>query len=197
MNKLNVIYHLARADFLERTRRYSFLVTLVLIVFMAYSYVPSRDAAYITLSVDGARGLYNSAWIGSLVAILTGLTLPLIGFYLVKNAVERDTQTRVGQIMATTPLTRPVYTLGKWLSNFAVLALMTGVIAIATVLLQLIIGEDRRLDLVTLLAPIIWVLLPTIALISAIAVLFETVGWLSGGLGNVIDRSAVVAFFKE
>ena len=186
MNKLNVIYHLARADFLERTRRYSFLVTLVLIVFMAYGYVPTRDALYITLSVDGARGLYNSAWIGSLVAILTGLTLPLVGFYLVKNAVERDTETRVGQIMATTPLTRPVYTLGKWLSNFAVLALMTGVIAIATVVLQLIIGEDRRLDLVTLLAPIIWVLLPTIALIGALAVLFETVGWLSGGLGNII-----------
>jgi hypothetical protein len=186
MNKLNVIYHLARADFLERTRRYSFLVTLVLIVFMAYSYVPSRDAAYITLSVDGARGLYNSAWIGSLVAILTGLTLPLVGFYLVKNAVERDTETRVGQIMATTPLTRPIYTLGKWLSNFAVLALITGVIAIATVVLQLIIGEDRRLDLLTLLAPIIWVLLPTVALIGALAVLFETVGWLSGGLGNII-----------
>jgi ABC-type transport system involved in multi-copper enzyme maturation permease subunit len=186
MNKLNVIYHLARADFLERTRRYSFLVTLVLIVFMAYGYVPSRDALYITLSVDGARGLYNSAWIGSLIAILTGITLPLVGFYLVKNAVERDTETRVGQIMATTPLTRPVYTLGKWLSNFAVLALITGVIALATIVLQLIIGEDRRLDLVTLLAPIIWVLLPTIALISAIAVLFETVGWLSGGLGNVI-----------
>ena len=28
MNTLNVIYHLARADFLERVRRYSFLVML-------------------------------------------------------------------------------------------------------------------------------------------------------------------------
>ena len=186
MNRLNVIYHLARADFLERTRRYSFLVTLVLIVFMAYSYVPSRDAAYITLSVDGARGVYNSAWIGSLVAILTGITLPLVGFYLVKNAVERDTQTRVGQIMATTPLTRPVYTLGKSLSNFAVLALITGVIALASIILQLIVGEDRSLDLLSLLAPILLIVLPTMALISALAVLFETVGWLSNGLGNVI-----------
>jgi len=186
MSSLNVIYHLARADFLERTRRYSFLVTLVVMVLLAYSYVPSSDAGYITLSVDGARGLYNSAWIGSLVAILTGITLPLVGFYLVKNAVERDTQTRVGQIMATTPLTRPAYTLGKWLSNFAVVAAMIGVIALATIVLQLIIGEDRRLDLVSLLAPILLVVLPTMALVSALALLFETVGWLRGGLGNII-----------
>ena len=113
MTSLRSIYHLARADFLERTRRYSFLITLGLILFLAYSYVPSRDAGYITLAVDGARGVYNSAWVGSLVAILTGLILPLLGFYLVKNAVARDSQTGVGQIMATTPLTRPVYTLGK------------------------------------------------------------------------------------
>jgi hypothetical protein len=186
MSKLNILYHLAHADFLERTRRYSFLVMLVLMVFLAYSYVPSRDSAYITLSVDGARGLYNSAWIGSLVAVLTGITLPLVGFYLVKNAVERDTRTGVGQIMATTPLTRPVYTLGKWLSNFAVLASMVAVIALSTIVLQLVIGEDRSLDLGALLAPIVWVVLPTLALVCAVAVLFETIGWLGGGFGNVV-----------
>jgi hypothetical protein len=32
MTNLRTIYHLARADFLERTRRYSFLVTLGLII---------------------------------------------------------------------------------------------------------------------------------------------------------------------
>jgi ABC-type transport system involved in multi-copper enzyme maturation permease subunit len=186
MTSLRSIYHLARADFLERTRRYSFLITLGLILFLAYSYVPSRDTGYITLAVDGARGVYNSAWVGSLVAILTGIVLPLVGFYLVKNAVVRDTQTGVGQIMATTPLTRPVYTLGKWLSNVAVLALMAGVTALAAVALQLARGEDRQLDLLALFAPMLWIMLPTLALVAALAVLFETVGWLRGGLGNII-----------
>ncbi len=186
MRTVHIIYHLAHADFLERMRRYSFLITLGLIVFLAYSYVPSRDAGYITLAVEGARGVYNSAWVGSLVAILTGITLPLLGFYLVKNAVARDTETGVGQIMATTPLTRPVYTLGKWLSNLAVLTLMAGVTALAAVVLQLARGEDRQLDLLALLSPMLWVVLPTLALVAALAVLFETVGWLRGGLGNVI-----------
>jgi hypothetical protein len=56
-----VLYQMMRADVLERTRRYSFLITLGLMIFLAFSYAPSRESGFITLSVDGARGLYNSA----------------------------------------------------------------------------------------------------------------------------------------
>ena len=186
MNKLNTMYHLARADFLERTRRQGFLVTLILIVFMAYLYVPSSSAGYITLSVDGARGMYNSAWVANLVAILVGITMPGLGFYLVKNAISRDTETGVGQILATTPLKRPMYTLGKWMSNFAVLALMLAVIALATMVLQFALGEDRHIQLITLLTPLLWIVLPTLALVGALAILFETISWFKGGFGNVV-----------
>jgi len=34
MSTLRVIYHLARADFYERSRRYSFLVVLGLVIFL-------------------------------------------------------------------------------------------------------------------------------------------------------------------
>jgi hypothetical protein len=34
-----------------------------------------------------------------------------------KNAIERDEQTRVGQIIATAPLSKSLYTLGKAFSN--------------------------------------------------------------------------------
>ena len=36
MKPARVIYHLARADFLERVRRYSFLIMLGLVVFTGY-----------------------------------------------------------------------------------------------------------------------------------------------------------------
>lgn len=186
MKTLRSIYHLMRADYLERTRRYSFLVTLATVVFMAYAYVPSRDAGYITLSVDGARGLYNSAWVGSLVAILVGITMPGLGFFLVKNAITRDTKTGVGQIIATTPLSRPAYIIGKWLSNLSVLSVMIAVTAFSTVVLQFVLAEDRHINLLTLLSPLVWVILPTVALVAAIAILFETIGWLSGGFGNIV-----------
>ncbi len=186
MTTLHSIYHLMRADYLERTRRYSFLVTLAAVVFMAYAYVPSRTAGYITLSVDGARGLYNSAWVGSLVAILVGITMPGLGFYLVKNAIARDTETGVGQIIATTPLRRLAYILGKWLSNLSVLTVMIAVTALSTVVLQFILGEERHINLLTLLSPLVWIVLPTMALVATVAILFETIGWLNGGFGNMV-----------
>jgi hypothetical protein len=34
--------------------------------------------------------------------------------YQVKNAIERDEQTGVGQIIATTPLSKPLYTAASW-----------------------------------------------------------------------------------
>jgi hypothetical protein len=186
MKTVHILTQMVRADLLERTRRHSFLITLGLMLFLAYAYAPARTAGYITLSVDGARGVYNAAWVGSLVAILTALFMPLVGFYLVKNAVARDTTTGVGQIIATTPLRRPLYTVGKWLSNFTVLAVMVGVTALATVVWQFALGEDRQLDLVALWSPMLWIVLPTLALVAALALLFETIGWLRGGLGNVI-----------
>lgn len=186
MKTLRSIYHLMRADYLERTRRYAFLVTLISVVFMAYAYVPARNAGYITLSVDGARGVYNSAWVGSLVAILVGITIPALGFFVVKNSVTRDTETGVGQIIATTPIKRAAYIIGKWLSNLSVLMVMIAIVALSMVILQLVLGEDRHINLITLLSPLVWVVLPTVTLVAAIAILFETIGWLSGGFGNIV-----------
>ena len=56
MNTMRVLYHLARADFLERVRRYSFLITLGLTVYIAYVYMPPVDAAYLGFSLGGIRG---------------------------------------------------------------------------------------------------------------------------------------------
>ncbi len=117
-----VVYHLMRGDLFERTRRYSFLITLGFAVFVAYLYLPLKPADYLTLGLGNYRGVYNSAWIGGAMAVLCSTLLSLPAFYLVKDAIERDRRTRVGQILATTPLSRPLYTLGKAFSNFVFLA---------------------------------------------------------------------------
>ena len=88
--------------------------------------------------------------------------------------------------MATTPLSRPLYTLGKWLSNFAVLLVMVVILALAGIVMQLIAREAPGFDLWALLAPILFVALPMMALVAALAVLFETIAWPRGGFGNVV-----------
>lgn len=186
MRVSRTLFHVMRADFLERSRRYSFLLTLGFTVLAAYVYVPASDANYLTLGLGNYRGVYNSAWVGGAVSVLCSMLLSLPAFYLVKNAVERDEQTRVGQIIATTPLSKPLYTLGKAFSNFVFLAVMVGVIALAAGGMQLIRAEVLHINLWALLSPFIFFTLPVMAMIAAVAVLFETIPWLRGTFGNVV-----------
>ena len=186
MNKWRILYQLARADFLERIRRYSFLLTLGLTVYVGFTFVPAVDANYVTVALGAYRGVYNSAWIGSMVALMTAVFLSLPGFYLVNNSIDRDRQTGVGHIIAATPLTKRFYILGKALSNFSVLSIIVGVLALEAVAMLFIRGEDLTVNLWALLAPFFFIVLPAMAVVAALATLFETVSWLRGGLGNAI-----------
>jgi hypothetical protein len=177
-----VLYHIARADFRERTRRYSFLIMLGLVLYLGYTV----NVGQIMLHLDNYRGVFNSAWVGSMMTLVINFFLGWFGFYLVKNAIERDRETGVGQIMATTPLSRPIYILGKWLSNFAVLGVMVFILMLAAVVLQMAHREVPEFELWALIAPFLFVALPFMALVAAIAVLFESIRWLRGGFGNLV-----------
>ena len=178
-----ILYHMVRADFLERVRRYSFLATLAGALYVAYGV--AAEKVWIVVG-NGYRGAYNSAWIGMLMAICCSTFLSLAGFYIVKNSVQRDTDTRVGQILAATPMRKDFYTIAKTISNFAVLACMVVVLMLAAVVMQRVQGTEASFSLWKLWAPFIFFALPTMLLTASLALLFETIPFLRGGLGNVI-----------
>jgi hypothetical protein len=183
MNSARVLYHMVRADFLERVRRYSFLVILAGALYVAYGV--AAEKMWIVVGND-YRGVYNSAWIGALMSITCSVFLSLAGFYIVKNSIQRDTDTRVGQILAATPMRKTFYTAAKTLSNFAVLACMVFTLMLAAVAMQLIRAESHSFSLWKLWAPFIFLALPTMLLTASVAALFETLPVLRGGVGNVI-----------
>jgi len=182
MNRARVIYHLARADFLERVRRYSFLIMLGAAAFLGYQ----TAVGNVTVRLDQYRGEFNSAWVGSMMSLIGSFFLGWFGFYLVKGSVARDRETGVGQIMATTPLTRVLYMFGKFASNFSVLVAMNLVLALAGIGIQFLAGENMQLNLPAMFAPFLFITLPMMAMVAAAAVLFESIGFLSGGFGNVV-----------
>lgn len=186
LGKLRVLWALIRADFLERTRRYSFLITLGVMVYIGYAAVPPVEAGALTVDLGNIRGIYNSAWIGSMIALLSAMVLSLPGFYLVKNAIARDRESGVGEIIATTPLSRSLYTLGKALSNFTFLTVIVAVVSVASGAMQFIRGESLQLDAGALLAPFLFTTLPTMLLVAAVAVLFESISFLRDGFGNIV-----------
>jgi hypothetical protein len=182
MNTGSVLFAMLKADFLERTRRSSFLVTVCLVIYLGYAV----NSGQILIKLDAYRGIYNSAWVGSMMALVITFFLGIAGFYLVKNTIERDERSGVGQILATTPLTRPQYLLGKWLSNFTLLSSLVAILALAAVLMQVLNREDASIQLWALIAPFLFIALPMMALVAAFAVFFETVSWLKGGFGNLV-----------
>jgi hypothetical protein len=179
MAALRTLWPLALADLRERARRYSFLVTLGVVAALAWSIWDGRW----TLRIGDYQGELNAAWIGVLVSLATTLMLSLFGFYVVKGAVERDRSTRVGEILATTPISRFTYLLGKALSNFLVLAVMVALLAAGAALMALGQGSWALGDLVL---PLALLTLPALAVVAAVAVLFECVPGLSGAFGNVL-----------
>lgn len=182
MNRSRALYHMVRADFLERVRRYSFLLTMGFSVYLGYAVYSGQ----VTLQLDKYRGVNNSAWLGSVVAMVGSVWLSLVGFYIVKNAIQRDRQTRVGQILATTPISRSFYTVGKALSNFAVLASMVLVLGIAAIVIQLSLAGAAHFDAFALLVPLLVFGLASVAVTAALAVLFESLPILRGGVGNIL-----------
>jgi ABC-type transport system involved in multi-copper enzyme maturation permease subunit len=182
MNAARVIYHLARADFLERVRRYSFLVMLGLVILLGYQ----TAAGSVRLQLGQYRGEFNSAWIAGMMSIIATFFLGWFGFYVVKGSVARDRETGVGQIMATTPMSRPFYMLGKWISNFAVLMTMIVILVIFGFIIQLINGESTQVDLSAYLSPFVFIVMPLMAMVAAVAVLFESIPFLAGGFGNLV-----------
>ena len=181
MSRSRALYHMVRADFLERVRRYSFLLTLAFSVYLGYAVYSGQ----VTLQLDKYRGVNNSAWLGSVIGLVGSVWLTLVGFYIVKNAIQRDRQTRVGQILATTPIGKSFYTLSKSLSNFAVLAAMVLVLALAAPIIQLSQGTDPHIDLFALISPVLLFGLSAVAVTAALAVLFESLPVLRAGVGNI------------
>jgi hypothetical protein len=190
MNTVRIIYHLALADFYERARRFSFLLTLAAVIFMGVL-VNNGSIFFCLRSIDpnlaafSYRGELNSAWIGTMTVLVLNLILGLFGFYLVSDCIKRDIRTGVGQIIATTPVSRAEYLIGKWISNCLVLYVLVLILAVAAAIMVLLQGQ-AALDLGALLLPFLAVALPFMTLVAALAVVFDTVPWLRGTVGNAV-----------
>ncbi|GAB7031945.1 hypothetical protein AB0G35_20715 [Streptomyces sp. NPDC021749] len=183
---LPTLLSLSAADFRDRVRRPAYAVVLAAAVALGYLAVPDSDAHWVIMQIGDHRGIYNSAYVGMATALAAGLWLSLGGFYLVRDALDRDRTTRVGQLLAATPLRTSTYLAGKFLSNLMVLSSLLAVLALTALIMQLTRGESATPDLLALWQPFVLIALPLLAVTAALALLFEALPLLRTGLGNVV-----------
>jgi len=112
--------------------------------------------------------------------------LNLFGFYLVRGTLTRDIETRVWQLLVTTPMTRGGYLLAKWASHMAVFAMIAAAGIVIALAAQWVRAEDRHIDVIELLKPLLLLSLPSLALTAMFAIWFDLVPWLRRTAGNVL-----------
>jgi hypothetical protein len=175
---------IALADARSRFRRTSTVVVFLLLSALAYVWVPDPSTGRALMRIDGRRAVYNSAAIAMATALLGTLFIGLAGFYVVSNAVRRDAQSRVGAIIAATPLRSGEYIAGKFLGNALFLATFFGGFMLVSMAMVVVRGE-APLEPWTFIKQYLLLAPPPILFVSALAILFECVPWLSGRFGDV------------
>ncbi|AOW76130.1 hypothetical protein A3Q34_04230 [Colwellia sp. PAMC 20917] len=183
---MNQLWQCTVADFKQRTRQQSFVVTLLAMSVLTLLFFPSLDAQYQTLIINGYRGLYNSAWLGVCLAMLNVLFLPIICFYLIKNGLELDRKSMTCELIAATPMSKLTFIFAKWCTNVLILFTIVLVMLISCILLQLYYGENYQIDLWALAWPQLVFVLPVLLVVASLAIMFESIKWLKGGFGNVV-----------
>lgn len=184
-NSLSRIGAIVGADFRIRFRRVSTVIVFLLLSAFAYVWIPAPSTGRTLIQINDQRAIYNSGAIGMGTASLGMIFVGLFGFYVISNAIRRDITTRCGVIAASTPMRSGEYLLGKFLGNLAFLATFVLGFMLSSMVMLLVRGEARIEPLVfieqyLLLTP------PAIVFVSAVAVLFESIRWLSGKFGDVV-----------
>jgi hypothetical protein len=174
------------ADFRQRTRQQSFIVTLLSMSVLTLLFFPSLDAQYQTLVINGYRGIYNSEWLGICLAMLNVLFLPIICFYLIKNGLELDRQSMTSELIAATPVSKLTYLFSKWCTNVFILVCIVSVMLVSIILIQLFYGESYQINLWAFAWPQLVFVMPMLLAVASLAIMFESIKWLKGGVGNVV-----------
>jgi len=166
-------FTIIKYDYLQRTRSYTFLVTLCISLAVAYTFVPAPNANYSTIKIGDYVGVYNSDWIGYVTAMMTSIFLSLVGFYLVNGSIKTDIQTKVGQIVASTPISNFGYLFSKVLSNFLVLLTIVLIIFSMSIMLFFLYNEGFSFEIIQFIKPYFFITIPALFFIATLAVVFE------------------------
>ena len=182
---MNSITSIIKADYLQRTRSNVFLATLLISIYVAYSFVPGASAAYCTVRIGNFVGYSNAAWIGHVTAIMASTFLWFIGFYVINNGIRRDEESGIGQIIAATSISNFNYLLAKSLSSFMVLLTITLIIVLMAFGLVMVRGSEFHFNVLQFLLPYLFGTIPSLLFLSVFAVFFEVVFGKRTNLSNI------------
>ncbi len=178
------------AEVKRRLRSTGTLVAILALVVLSFMWIPDPRKNWTSISWRGAggaitSGIYNSAYVGAASALLASLFLAIIGFYLVAGSVRRDAETRVGAILASTPISRTAYLAGKLAAHLVYLQVVAACALASGVLVFLRYGTGP-FEPGAFLVPHLLLVPPSLVTTAALALLFDVTPGLRGRGGLIV-----------
>lgn len=175
MKTLCAVWGVAKADFLERVRRFSFITSCALAVFFTFWFVP-RPTGFTALVIEPNifRQGSDPSWVPMSAAMCGGMMLCLFGFVYILNAVGHDRKSCILSLLRTSPTNRVAYLFGKLISDMLLLCCMLAAVMAGAFLIMEIQFPGRFLSPWDFFSPFLCVV-PGLLFVSAFALLMECV----------------------
>ena len=121
-----IICQIVKADLLERTRRFSFVVLCTAVMFLTFFSVPNPKAPFVSICIEPDVFLQgsNPSWIPIAIALCGGILFPIIGFGFVRNNVDSDRKEGILCCLQSMGMNKWSYVMGKFLSNLLILSIV-------------------------------------------------------------------------
>ncbi|MDJ1432295.1 hypothetical protein [Halostagnicola sp. A-GB9-2] len=183
------VYHVARADFLQRIRSRRLLVVLAVIAYVGY--LVNVGTVEIFYQDSSNEQLYQyageptSAYIGLTAAVTGASILFLAGYYVLSGSLERDRTTGVERLVGSTSTTDRELLLGKWFSHVGLVVVLLGTLGAAALLNHLVHGTGST-DPLWILGSVFLLGLPIGCFVAGVTLLFQSTDRLRGTVGNVV-----------
>ncbi len=182
--------HTALSDLRTRLRDRRLLMMVAACVYLGHLVLAGRIE--LTLVDRSYRGAANAAWMGTVLSLTAAFLLTLFGFYLVRGALSRERQGRTAPLVAASPVRSVTYLLGKWTSGTLFLLVLAGSMAVSLAVLFVLRGEGLPAP-APLLTPFLLFVVPTAAVVTAVALAFECLPGLGGTVGGILYFFGAVA----
>lgn len=194
--KLSVIYNVARADLLERTRRFSYVAVCAAAVFFAFFSIPDTEAPMVSIVMEPSifsQGT-NPSWIPIAIALCGGLLFPIMGFSYVKNNICMDRNNGFLYLMQSMNMKKTNYVFGKFISNLILLTLMWILVILSASIVLLLQFPKEQIGFYDFISPF-FSIYPGIVFASAFAVCLETISLFRNKNGNAVGITMLFAMF--
>ena len=186
MSNISHLITLIKSNMIKQTRTYRFFMIIGISIFLGFLCVPGQSAGYEIFYLGGVRGLYNSAWLGALSTVLPVILLWLPGFYLLRSQISEDTVLKIGQMIASSPVSKTRYIYGKLITNFSILMVLQLVFTAAIMVTQVILHESRDFSITDYILPLIFVAAPYLLVLASLTILFDVIPFLKNTFGNIV-----------